>query len=228
MPRGTGVLLGCADNAKTNIACTASLLLPASKATKATVDDFRYCLAPCGESCFVGLLTRGEDHVVLVAHAKETLDFCIQVDDYGNVVQSFVRQPSTRTMVVLYDAHALESTPSFRESGVNALVGWLLKCQGFRLPEGVVVGCVVVGCADVLYASADAEEISFLWQPAICAGSLIQAAKTAIKRKLPTRTTSMLSTCAQATSTGALICKRLDDFAAVADSVRTHGRITLR
>lgn len=219
--QGTGVLVGCADEAESNIACVASLLLPASKATKATVDVFRGCLARCGKSCFIGLLTRGEDHVVLVTHAKETLDFCIQLDDYGNVVQSFVRQPSTRTMVVLYDAHALESTPSFRESGVNALVGWLLECQGFRFPDGVVV-------AGVLYANADPEEISFLWQPAICAGSFIHAAKTAIKHRLPTRTTSIFSTCAHATSTGALICKRLDDLAAVADSVQTHGRITLR
>lgn len=224
--QGTGVLVGCADDAETNIACAASLMLPESKATKATIDVFRDCLARslerCGESCFVGLLTRGDDHVVLVAHAKETLDFCIQVDDYGNVVQSFVRQPSTRTMVVLYDAHVLERTPSFRERGVNALVGWLLECQQFRLPESV--DCT----ADVVYASSDAEEISFLWQPAICAGSLIRAAKAAVDRKLPTRATTMLSTCAQATSTGALICKRLDDFAGVADSVRSHGRITLR
>lgn len=217
--------MGCADGAASNISCAASLLLPDTKATDATIDVFRDALARSlarKSSFFVGLLTRGDGHVVLVAHAKETLDFCIQVNDYGHVVQSFVRQPSTKTMVVLYDADALQLTPSFHESGVNALVGWLLECQRFRLPENM--GCY----ADIVYASSQNEEISFFWQPAICAGSLVRAAKATLTRKLPSRVMDVLSTCAQATSTGALICKRLEDFAAVADSVRTNGRISLR
>lgn len=219
----TGILVACTYGTAPNLACTASLRLRQDQRNTATVTRLRSALAQTSAShtCLFGLLTRGED-LVLVAHAKQTLDFCIQINEYGKVVQSSVRHPSTKATVVLYDASELQRTPSFHESDVNALVGWLLECQRFRVPSSVA--CLT----DVVYANASQDGISFLWTPAICLGFSIKTANLALISKLPHRAVKFLSTCAQATSTGSLICKRLDDFVGLADSVLIHKRVTLR
>lgn len=219
----TGILVACTYGTAPNLACTASLRLRQDQRNTATVTRLRSALAQTSAShtCLFGLLTRGED-LVLVAHAKQTLDFCIQINEYGKVVQSSVRHPSTKATVVLYDASELQRTPSFHESDVNALVGWLLECQRFRVPSSVA--CLT----DVVYANASQDGISFLWTPAICLGLSIKTANLALISKLPHRAVKCLSTCAQATSTGSLICKRLEDFVGLADSVLIHKRVTLR
>lgn len=216
--------MACTYGRAPNFACTALLRLPHDQRNTATVTRLRSVLVQslASHARLVGLLTRGDD-LVLVAHAKQTLDFCIQINDYGRVVQSSVRYPTAaKATVVLYDASELQRTPSFHESDVNALVGWLLECQRFRVPG------TAASLTDVVYADTSRDEISAVWTPAVCVGFSIQTANLALVSKRPHRAVNFLSSCAQATSTGSLICKRLNDFVGLAESVRIHRRVTLR
>ncbi|CAN8008139.1 unnamed protein product [Ixodes pacificus] len=216
-----GILICHSDSTFSNVICSALLPLEESRrhvgSTKALKSRIR---TSGGDRVVLGLLVRGSSDVQHVTdNGGKTYDFRVHLDVQNNLVDSSVTDSERKTLVVFYDAVRLANTSSLREDQHSPLTPLLLKRVVYSFPANVE--------SSVVYASTKSNDVPLLWFLVLYVARVLQTLRRAVFSKLPEGVTNAFTRCVKVTSTGSLICKRLNDIIAVQDSVEQHGHITL-
>ncbi|CAN8003072.1 unnamed protein product [Ixodes hexagonus] len=217
----SGILIGHSDATFDNVVCSALLPLEESRQPVGAVNALKSGVpTSTGDRVVLGLLVRGNSNVQRnVDNGEKTLDFSVRLDVHGNLLDSSLTDAERQTLVVFYDAVCLAKTSSFRKNRHSLLTPLLLKRVVYCLSADVE--------SSIVYASTKSNSVPLLWLLVIYAARVLRTLRRVFFDRLPQGVTSAFTRCIKATSTGSLICKRLNDIIAVQDSMEQHGHITL-